>query len=409
MRILALTITLMIWTGSKEQTPIKDYVRHHTHPIRTISQDSLDFADLEPIGKAIGDKRIVMLGEQDHGDGPTFLAKTRLIKYLHEKKGFNVLVFEDDFFSLTQGYAELTGQKEKITSFLKNNIFPIWGYCDACKDLFADYLPAHSDMLKVVGIDCQMPFPYRQRYLRHRLDSVLQALDLPVTHEAAYKSTYLRMVDSLASIRWYEHAQKATLDSVAEWAGRAQEEARAKLPENDLCVQVLANVRDEAGEYALLHKNRRQASEIRDRRMAKNLAWFANEKYHGDKLIVWAANPHVAKRMDDPAMGGYFTEDSTFDKETYVIGFTGFKGEGGRLGFKPYAIDPPSSECFESWIDPSLQNAFVDLDGLNSQNPRDDPRFHLRFWNYREEKNTWSHIFNGMFFIRENRPCVLWK
>ena len=76
-------------------------------PIASIQPDLVEFSDLDAVGAAIGDARIVMLGEQDHGDGATFLAKTRLIKYLHEEKGFNVLAFEADFFGLNEGWSQL--------------------------------------------------------------------------------------------------------------------------------------------------------------------------------------------------------------------------------------------------------------------------------------------------------------
>jgi erythromycin esterase-like protein len=75
------------------QDLIRDYVKSNTVRLSSINPDSIDYSDLAPIGRAIGDARVVMLGEQDHGDAPTFLAKARLIKYLHEKKGFNVLAF----------------------------------------------------------------------------------------------------------------------------------------------------------------------------------------------------------------------------------------------------------------------------------------------------------------------------
>ncbi len=50
-----------------------------------------DFSDLAPLAAAIGDARIVQLGETTHGDGAAFLAKVRLVKFLHQHHGFDVL------------------------------------------------------------------------------------------------------------------------------------------------------------------------------------------------------------------------------------------------------------------------------------------------------------------------------
>src|SRR5205823_1726823 len=70
------------------------WLKSHATIIRSIDPADSDFSDLEPIRRAIGDARVVMLGEQSHGDGATFHAKTRLIRFLHEKCGFDVMAFE---------------------------------------------------------------------------------------------------------------------------------------------------------------------------------------------------------------------------------------------------------------------------------------------------------------------------
>ena len=98
-KILCLILFIFLYNQSFSQELIKNFVQQNQRSISTISPDSINYEDLDPIGNAIGNSTIVMLGEQDHGDAPTFLAKTRLIKYLHEKKGFNVLAFESDFFA----------------------------------------------------------------------------------------------------------------------------------------------------------------------------------------------------------------------------------------------------------------------------------------------------------------------
>ena len=123
------------------QSQIKEYVKSHTVRISTIDPRASNDSELEIIDKAIGSATIVMLGEQDHGDAATFQAKTRLIKYLHEKKGFDVLAFESDFFSLNEGWDHLKKEASQIKSFLRQNITPIWSDCDACSTLLFDYVP----------------------------------------------------------------------------------------------------------------------------------------------------------------------------------------------------------------------------------------------------------------------------
>src|SRR5690606_14693133 len=41
--------------------------------------------DLRALERAIGDARIVLLGEQNHGDGATFMTKARIVEHLHYK------------------------------------------------------------------------------------------------------------------------------------------------------------------------------------------------------------------------------------------------------------------------------------------------------------------------------------
>jgi erythromycin esterase-like protein len=147
---------------------IQAYVKQHTQPIATIDSAAPDNADLAAIGQAIGEARVVMLGEQDHGDGATFQAKTRLVKYLHEQKGFNVLVWESDFFALNHGWDSVPKQPAAMRAFVRGNIYPYWTACQQAEALLYDYLPstyATARPLHLAGLDNQLYGAYSRRAL----------------------------------------------------------------------------------------------------------------------------------------------------------------------------------------------------------------------------------------------------
>src|SRR5262249_3415992 len=61
------------------------WLKKHVVPLHSIDPGDEDFSDLESIRKAIGEARIVYLSEPSHGDGSSFHARTRIIKFLHQK------------------------------------------------------------------------------------------------------------------------------------------------------------------------------------------------------------------------------------------------------------------------------------------------------------------------------------
>ena len=403
----------------KAQENIKRYATEHVVPLSTISPDSAEDAGLAAIGKAIGDARVVFLGEQDHGDAPTFLAKTRLIKYLHEKMGFNVLAFESDFYSLTEGWERLPKRDGAIDTFVRYNIFPIWTGCDACKELFYDYLPRTfktGSPLQLAGVDNQMVMRYSVKNLVPWLDSVMRELDLPVTHRADYATVILPMVDSARHWALRDTAQGSKIAAVLD---TISDQASVRLQPDDHRMMVIRNLVAEEQEYRVF-KSKKLAvkttgtAEARDRQMGRNLAWLADVRYPNEKIIVWAAQAHTARMAGNfpdwsgttPSLGDQFMQDSVHRRESYSIGVCSREGKAGRLGFPVYDLPKLRKDGFEHWMPDTLAYGFVDFRGYNQANPEAREAFYCTGYSHRDIRAVWNRVFDGVIYIKTMYPCV---
>ena len=397
------------------QKQIEDYVRKNVVPIANISPDSDQFSDLTPIGNAIGNAKVVMLGEQDHGDAPTFLAKTRLIKYLHEAKGFNVLAFEEDFFSLNEDWHAVENGDMDIKDFIASNKGSVWGRCDACANLFNVYIPATQTTkypLKITGFDDIMS----TLYLLPRLDSVIHELGLPISKREDYEKIIFPLLNA-----WYRYT-KDGLNSklVNKYLTDIKEQMLGKLKPGDFWVRVVENFIQlnyqfyNSGKDYWLHK-----MNARDTMMAVNLTWLNKIKYPKEKIIVWAHNYHVSKYAGhytdaflnvERTMGTIFTKDSAVLRQTYVLGFTSYQGTAGRVNTKIYKIRKLKANSLENWIDNSYSYAYVDFKLFQAIHGNETIPFYMagstKGNRYHDSQLAeWTKIYDGIFFIRDMYPC----
>ena len=114
--------------------------------IRTnaIEVDNYNFLD-----SYVSDKQIVLLGESSHGVGDYFSEKIKIIKYLHEHHGFNIVVFENGLVESTISKKRSSFEEPELV--LQQHFMDIY-HNEEMLPLFKD---SWAQNLTITGMDVQ--------------------------------------------------------------------------------------------------------------------------------------------------------------------------------------------------------------------------------------------------------------
>lgn len=416
-------VALLLPRHCPAQTNVSHFVRENAQAVRSLDFDE-PFADLECIGEAMGDAGIVMLGEQSHGDGSTFLAKSRLIKYLHEVKGFEILAFESDFYALTSGWSVVPKDSVSIRRFLQYNLYPIWSFSDECEELFYNYIPKTQrtdNGIQVAGIDPQLHGKFTNENLTKRLQAYFDKYQSSLAPFRAQQSTCQNLADTVMLLNG---KPRTYLDSLLKTNFRSRlgqfqiavQTLNGQVPQSahsEEAYQAMKNL--DAFVSELLEKDTEKSTIARDAMMSQNLKWLVTHKYPGKKVIVWAANRHIMKNaptafrkrgLNTHSFGSYFTNDPGLEEQVYVLGFTSLTGSSQTIYQKtPFAIPMPK-DGFESWFDPGMKYGFLNLKAESKDSVK-DTFFDMKARGHAAVAAQWFNVFDGIFYIRDMTPAHL--
>lgn len=317
--------------------------------------------DYAALDRAIGDARIVMLGEPWHGDGGAIAERARIVRHLHETRGFDVLVFEADFFALHRGWeqARASGQAGAMAA---DNIYPFWSRTGAAADLwaYADAQTAGPRPLIVAGIDTKVTGRITRETLPGELADRLARLN-GVSRDQA-------------------QAAAATLDRLMTPRPGAPDVTEAEVATLSALIARLSDrlAKDDGGDpfwaQTARSLNSMMTGESRDVGMAENLIWLATRMYPGRKIIVWAHNNHVLtdKWTLYDAVGSE-VEAVKGEPSAEDLGRLTYLGEAARRYFGPrsvYAVATLSNAGeYSADIAPALYGRPADFDVVATLEP----------------------------------------
>jgi erythromycin esterase len=410
------------------------FLKKHAVPVSSIDPGTVDFAELEPLRAAIGDCRIVMLGEATHGDGPVFSAKIRLIKFLHQRMGFDVLAFESGFYDMRRAGADVRSGKDPEQA-LATALFVDWSASTQTRPLWR-YLAEQRNAgrpLELAGFDMQFTGSASTDHLLKDLDEFLSRAGLPPEAETAasrVKAALALVFEDPGFIAKGSEFQKVKPEDQAEalTAHNALAEALASLSlpgeperlERDYWVQLLKSSASflemnwRIDPLAMDDKTRDWAINLRDRQMGDNFVWLAKQAYPDRKIIVWAATGHIIRQRYShtnaygPAvpMGDWI--DKVLGPEVYSVGFTAYEGWWGTVEMPMPAEAPPAvrNSLEELLFSAGFAYAFLDLRNSGPGGPWLRGPLLCRALRYMPVLTDWSRLLDGIFFLRKTSPSV---
>jgi erythromycin esterase len=407
------------------------WLKKHAASVRSLDPADEDFADLEPIRKAIGESRIVFLGEEWHGSGATFRARSRVIKFLHQKCGFDVLAFESGLYDCRKTWEFLVEGKMPAGDAARQGIFQTWSGTEECRPMW-DYLGKQARQprpLEVCGFDCQFTGVASRRFLPGELSALFKKLP----HDALAADVRVTVAKAFAKLlKTGTGIDKQETEAIAA-CHKALKDAKPSgdLPEKELrfwrqfLESVLGMAEVEAA-YKAGYKDARNYNALRDVHMARNLVWLAHEMYPKRKIMVWAAtyhlmrNPYGVNIVVEPGKTpaerktavAYPQERvrtmaheawSRIEKETYSIFFSAAEGEFQSLTMaKPQKMNPMIPGSLEDLLlKAGYENGFVDLRQRGAGGKWLEERLVARILGDMDYEADWTKVCDGVFFLRK--------
>ena len=448
---LSSTLAVMALAASSaahSSDPLQGWMAEHAVTVRSIDAGDEDFSDLEPLMTAIGSSHVVQMGEPSHGAGSAFAAKVRLIKFLHQRMGFDVLVWESGLYDVRLAQAALRTDEDPVTA-ARRGILTVWSNAEEVRPLleYVKASQASTRPIDVAGMDMKPTAARTDDLFIADLRSFAGALPDP-----ALRTRVSALVDRVAESYGRVLApskkedlqafQKAADDLLAALRShRSSFEAVRGSLEIAFVEHAVANLRGHG--TSSYHRRRADrptgpAANVldfeewnrRDALMASNLQWLIKERYAGRKVIVWAHNAHL--------MNGYFAADwasvhakaqpggmkptgayiaELLKEDVYSIAVTTYEGEENWANGQMHgAIAPASEGSFESRLHalgkPYVFLDFRAVDGL-PKHPMHTPQS-MRISGYGKPTSPYGNdtvpdltkAYDAVFFIDRMAPAT---
>lgn len=352
-------------TGFSPTAQESAWLQQNHRKIRSLVFDR-DFADLAFLRQELAGKRIVQLGESSHGSREFNQIKVRLVKYMHQELGYNVLAFESSLIGCQLQDQEYLARRSVVPR--QACVFGVWATQEV-DELFRyiQSTQASSRPLRLAGFDWQssnMSYDSAAR-VSNWLQPVLQA-----TNDAALRNS-CPLIEAVITLAQKGQACPAKplstecLAFLAEDARYEQEMARliqtfepylaqadsSQRFARNMAFLALQSLRDRLLGLRAGHLNP-NSYEGRDPSMARSISGLANLAYPQEKIMVWAHNAHIARSNtgapnSGAPMGSYLAKQ--WKDQLFTVGLFMLRGESANNFGNSVPVRLPPADSLEAY------------------------------------------------------------
>ncbi|MGE3831925.1 MAG: erythromycin esterase family protein [Parvibaculaceae bacterium] len=336
---------------------IQDWIRGHAIQLTTVEAGN-GFADLEPLGRVIGDARIVSLGEATHGTREFFQLKHRLLEYCVSELGFTVFGIEASYPECLRINDYVLDGRGDPAGALAGQRFWTWDTEEvlALVEWLRGWNLTHDRKVKFYGFDMQSPggaaaaaLDYLRRVAPGMVVESERDLWPLLTDLTTDRFRFLPEATRERALSRARQILEAFDQEKEGWAARTGAHAWQLARLNAV---VLNQFRPETN---------------RDIAMAENVAALLDIEGPGAKAVLWAHNGHVARESDYveadktpiPNMGTRLHE--LFGTRHLVVGFAFNEGSFQAVEFSKGLIDHTVGPAAEGSLDHGLASADIPI------------------------------------------------
>ena len=302
----------------------------------------LNETSLTKIVAAIGEAKIVMIGEASHGTSEFYTIRAELSKMLIEQKGFQLIAVEGDWPSAqaVNRYVKGFNEEGKTAKDVLTNAFqrwPTWMWANEEVAKFTEWLKAFNqqreEKVGFYGIDLYSLFESIDEVLNFLAENPQHKVDLEHAKKAfTCFEPYNRMPEhyAISTAKFSDECIREVSSLL--YSLRNHQEQYASTQEQDLNVVMNALVAKNAETYYREMMSDEKSWNTRDYHMVEAINELRTYYGENTKIIIWEHNTHIgdasetSMKNDQLINVGQVLREQYGKENTYAIGFGTYEG-----------------------------------------------------------------------------------